>query len=70
MKKESVRVSTSVNSQYPKAEGGGGQISTAKYKDNGQAAPRKKIKIQTGYYSLSNIVNIIYQFQFTFGSHT
>ena len=49
MKKESVRVSTSVNSQYPDAEGRGGQISTVKHKGNGLAAPRKKMQIQTGY---------------------
>ena len=49
MKKESVRVSTSVNSQYPDERGGGGQISTVKHKGNGLAAPRKKMQIQTGY---------------------
>ena len=49
MKKESVRVSSSVNSQYPDLEGGGGQISTAKHKDNGLATSRKKTQVQTGY---------------------
>jgi len=49
VKKESVRVSSSVNSQYPDLEGGGGQISTAKHKDNGLAAPHEKMQIQTGY---------------------
>jgi hypothetical protein len=49
MKKESVRVSSSVNSQYPDLEGGGGQISTVKHKGNGLAAPRKKTQVQTGY---------------------
>jgi len=30
-------------------EGRGGHISTAKHKDNGLAAPREKMQIQTGY---------------------
>jgi len=42
MKKESVRVSTSVKSQYPDERGGGGQISTVKHKGNGLATSRKK----------------------------
>jgi hypothetical protein len=49
MKKESVRVSTSVNSQYLDAEGRGGQISTVKHKGNGLATSRKKTQVQTGY---------------------
>jgi hypothetical protein len=55
MKKESVRVSTSVNSQYLDAEGRGGQISTVKHKGNGLAAPRKKNADSNGVLTPNHI---------------